>query len=130
MDIDIPLVAGALSTIIFVISTLPMLVKASRTRDLSSYSLGNILLSNVGNVVHSIYVFNLPAGPVWALHSFYLVATGLMLIWYVRYTLVSRLATGQAREPGVTRRAATFGADHLRHQRVLRREHRPVFEPR
>jgi hypothetical protein len=43
-----------------------MLVKAHRTRDLASYSLGNLLLANVGNAVHSVYVFSLPAGPIWA----------------------------------------------------------------
>ncbi len=85
MTIDLPVLAGVLSTTIFALSTLPMLVKAARTKDLSSYSLGQILLANVGNVVHSFYVFDLPAGPVWVLHSFYLVSTGLMLIWYLRY---------------------------------------------
>ena len=85
MTIDLPVLAGVLSTTIFAISTLPMLVKAARTKDLSSYSLGQILLANVGNVVHSFYVFDLPAGPVWVLHSFYLVSTGLMLVWYLRY---------------------------------------------
>ena len=44
-----------------------------RSRDLTSYSLGNIVLANVGNTVHSIYVFSLPPGPVWLLHSFYVV---------------------------------------------------------
>jgi hypothetical protein len=34
-------------------------------------------------VVHSVYVFSLPPGPLWALHSFYLVSTGLMLCWYL-----------------------------------------------
>ena len=67
-----------------------MLVKDARTKDLSSYSLGNIVLSNVGKVIHSIYVFHLPAGPIWALHTFYLVATALMLVWYLRYELVNR----------------------------------------
>ena len=86
MTIDLPVLAGVLSTTIFAISTLPMLVKAARTKDLSSYSLGQILLANVGNVVHSFYVFDLPAGPVWVLHSFYLVSTGLMLVWYLRYS--------------------------------------------
>ena len=71
MDINLPFIAGSISTIIFALSTLPMLFKASQTRDLSSYSLGNILLSNVGNVVHSVYVFNLPPGPIWLLHGFY-----------------------------------------------------------
>jgi uncharacterized protein with PQ loop repeat len=81
-----PVMAGTVSTVIFGTSMLPMLVKAARTKDLSSYSLGNIVLANVGNVIHSIYVFHLPAGPVWALHTFYLIATALMLVWYLRYT--------------------------------------------
>ena len=85
MDMNLPVIAGVISTTIFALSTLPMLLKAFQTKDLRSYSLGNILLSNVGNVVHSIYVFHLPAGPVWVLHSFYLVSTGLMLLWYLRY---------------------------------------------
>ena len=86
MDRIIPLVAGAVSTVIFAGGTLPMLVKAARTKDLSSYSLGNIVLSNLGNVIQSIYVFDLPAGPMWVLHTFYLVSTALMLFWYLRYT--------------------------------------------
>lgn len=85
MNIALPIVASGISTAIFAFSALPMLVKAARTKDMSSYSLSNILLSNVGNVFHSIYVFHLPAGPVWVLHSFYLVSTGLMLIWYLRF---------------------------------------------
>lgn len=85
MDINLPVIAGAISTSIFALSTLPMLLKAFRTKDLSSYSLGNILLSNVGNVIHSVYVFNLPQGPIWLLHSFYLVTMALMLAWYLRY---------------------------------------------
>jgi uncharacterized protein with PQ loop repeat len=87
MNIDLPVVAGAISTAVFALSTLPMLVKAARTKDMSSYSLGNIVLSNLGNVIYSVYVFHLPLGPVWVLHSFYLVSTGLMLVWYVRYAM-------------------------------------------
>jgi hypothetical protein len=82
---SVPTLAGIASTVIFVWSVLPMLVKAHRTRDLASYSLGNLLLANVGNAVHSVYVFSLPAGPIWALHSFYLATSGLMLIWWLRY---------------------------------------------
>ena len=82
---NLPVIAGVISTTIFALSTLPMLFKAFRTKDLSSYSLGNILLANVGNVVYSVYVFDLPPGPIWLLHSFYLVTTALMLFWYVRY---------------------------------------------
>jgi len=85
MDIGLPVMAGTISTVIFAGSMLPMLVKAARTRDLSSYSLSNIVLTNVGNIIHSAYVFHLPAGPVWALHTFYLATMGLMLVWYMRY---------------------------------------------
>lgn len=85
MNINLPLIAGGVSTAIFALSTVPMLLKAFQTKDLGSYSLGNILLSNVGNVIHSIYVFSLPAGPIWLLHAFYLVTTALMLVWYLRY---------------------------------------------
>jgi hypothetical protein len=45
------------------------------------------VLSNLGNLIHSVYVFHLPAGPVWVLHTFYLVTTALMLVWYLRYQL-------------------------------------------
>jgi uncharacterized protein with PQ loop repeat len=73
--------------VIFALSALPMLLEAAQTKNLASYSLGNIVLSNVGIV---IYVFDLQMGPVWALHSFYLVTTGLMLVWYVRYVVRPR----------------------------------------
>ncbi len=62
-----------------------MVLKAARTRDLKSYSLAHILLANIGNVFHSVYVFNLPAGPIWLLHGFHVASTALMLIWYLRY---------------------------------------------
>ena len=88
MNSSFPVLAGIVSTIIFASSTLPMLRKAATTKDLRSYSLGNIGLANVGNLVHSIYVFSLPPGPIWALHSFYLVSTALMLFWYLRYRLI------------------------------------------
>ena len=82
---DLAVLAGVLSTGLFAMSYLPMLVKAARTRDLSSYSLGNIAITNVGNAVYSVYVFSLPFGPIWFLHTFYLVASALMLGWFLRY---------------------------------------------
>ena len=96
---DLAVFAGILSTGLFAMSYLPMLVKAARTRDLSSYSLGNLAITNVGNAVHSVYVFSLPLGPIWFLHSFYLVASALMLVWFVRY-----------RRPGNGPTGATTGA--------------------
>ncbi len=85
METNLATIAGFISTGLFAVGTLPMLVKAFRTRDLASYSLGNILLSNVGNLIYSIYVFHLPAGPVWFLQSYNLVTTGLMLVLYLKY---------------------------------------------
>ena len=85
MEINLATIAGFISTALFALGTLPMLTKAFRTRNLASYSLGNILLSNVGNFIYSVYVFQLPAGPVWFLHSFNLVTAGLMLVWYLKY---------------------------------------------
>jgi hypothetical protein len=57
--------------------------QAGSTKDLASYSPLNIVLSNVGNVIYAVYVFNLPSGPIWAMHVFYVTATGLMVFWYV-----------------------------------------------
>lgn len=106
MDISLPVVAGMISTIIFALSTLPMLLKAFQTRNLGSYSLGNIGLANLGNVIHSVYVFHLPPGPIWLLHTFYLVTTGLMLIWYLRYEWRPQLLTRARRWWMARRRTA------------------------
>jgi uncharacterized protein with PQ loop repeat len=96
MDLNLPVIAGTISTTTFAIAELPMLVKAFRTRELKSYSLGNILLANLGNLVHSIYIYSLPPGPIWLLHTFYLVSTALMLVWYLRYEKVKSLKNLQA----------------------------------
>ena len=76
-----------------------MLAKAARTRDLASYSLGNLVLSNVANAVHSVYVFHLPAGPIWVLHLAYVLASALMLAWWLRYREPER-RVGAARPAG------------------------------
>lgn len=81
MELSLPVVAGAVSTVTFAGSMLPMLVR-SPNQGPESYSLGNNALANLGNAVHSVYVFHLPAGPVWVLHSFYLLSTALMRVWY------------------------------------------------
>ena len=85
MEIDLTVLAGGVSTVIFAGSVMPMIVKAVQTRDLASYSLGNLLLSNMGNLVHSVYIYSLPVGPIWALHAFYLITTGFMLAMYIRH---------------------------------------------
>lgn len=104
---DLAVLAGILSTGLFAMSYLPMLVKAARTRDLSSYSLGNLAITNVGNAVHSVYVFSLPLGPIWFLHTFYLVASALMLVWFMRYRRSGNGPTGAT--PG-TATGVTTGA--------------------
>jgi uncharacterized protein with PQ loop repeat len=85
MNINFPMVAGVIATIMFATSTLPMAVKAYRTKDLKSYSLSYLLLGNAGNIFYSFYVYSMPLGPIWLLHTFYLIVTGLMLFWYLRY---------------------------------------------
>ena len=94
---DLPLVAGSASTFIFVTSYLPMLLKAGRRKDLSSYSPTQLVLTNLGNVLYSAYVFNLPVGPIWAMHAFYVVTSALMLVWYFRYTRRARRPVPVAR---------------------------------
>lgn len=81
----ISLLAGMISTSIFTLSHIPMLVRAFRTKDLRSYSAANLVLANLGNAFHWLYVANLPFGPIWFLHSFYTLVAGMMLFWYLRY---------------------------------------------
>jgi hypothetical protein len=73
--------------LIFVSGNFPMLVKAFKTKNMKSYSLGNIALSNLGNVIYWIYVSSLPLGPIWFLHGFFTVTTALMLIWFLCYEI-------------------------------------------
>jgi uncharacterized protein with PQ loop repeat len=81
---DVPLMAGTIATVVFAISNLPMLRKALRTRDVSSYSLPSIVMINAANAVYSLYVFTLPFGPIWGLHTFYVVSCAIMLVLCVR----------------------------------------------
>ena len=86
------MIAGTASTVVFAVSNLPMLRKALRTRDVSSYSLSSIAMINGANLVYSLYVFTLPVGPIWALHTFYVVSCAIMLALCVR----ARRKAGQA----------------------------------
>lgn len=85
MDSTLPVTAGVIASVVFACSALPMLGKAVRTKDLTSYSRGNLVLANVGNAFYSVYVFDLPVGPIWLLHTFYVISSALMLTWSVRY---------------------------------------------
>ncbi|MGR0219800.1 hypothetical protein [Agromyces sp. ZXT2-6] len=81
---DVPVFAGMIAAVVFAIANLPMVVKALRTHDVGSYSLGSIAMINAANVVYSLYVFSLPIGPIWLLHSFYLIASAIMLVLCLR----------------------------------------------
>ena len=85
MGSSIALAAGTVATLVFAASTLPMLGKAARTKDLASYSRSNLVLANAGNLLYSLYVFHLPPGPIWLLHTFYAATSALMLFWSLRY---------------------------------------------
>ena len=106
---DLAVLAGIASTALFVASALPMLAKARRTRDLASYSLGNLLLANVGNLVHSVYVLSLPLGPTWALHGFYTASSLTMLAWFLRYG-VRESTHGAASRMGIATEAPVHAA--------------------
>ena len=90
---DAQVLAGTFSTALFVGSYLPMLSKALRTRDVDSYSRGQLVLATVGNVVNSLYVFSLPVGPIWFLHLFNLVCTLFMLVWHLRFATPPEVAS-------------------------------------
>ncbi len=112
MDSSLPVTAGVIATVVFASSTVPMLGKAMRSKDLASYSRGNLVLANVGNAVYSVYVFSLPPGPIWLLHTFYVVSSALMLTWSVRYG--RRPGTPENGAAGAAR-AATTTLQGVRH---------------
>jgi hypothetical protein len=86
MDIKtLQIFAGFTSTIMFMTSNLPMLLKAFKTKDLKSYSLGHIALGTLGNLIYWLYITSLPFGPVWILQGFFTLSASLMLYWYLRY---------------------------------------------
>jgi hypothetical protein len=101
--------AGTLSTLMFAGSMMPMLARAWRTQDLASYSRGHLVLTNLGNAVHSVYVASLPLGPVWMLHAFHVAVSAVMLGWHVRYA-GSRPALRQVRR-GTPASASALRAD-------------------
>lgn len=79
-------VAGVISTLLFLGSNLPMVVRAARTRDVRSYSRGNLVMTNIGNAVYTVYVLSLPAGPIWLLHLVYTAVSAFMLLVHVYWT--------------------------------------------
>ena len=65
-----------------------MLLKVYKTKDLKSYSLAHISMSNFGNLMYWVYVSSLPVGPVWFLQAFFSLADVLMLTCYLRYQIL------------------------------------------
>jgi uncharacterized protein with PQ loop repeat len=104
MGMDTPLIAGTVATVAFAVSNLPMLTKALRTRDVSSYSLPSLVIVNAANLLYSLYVFSLPFGPIWALHTFYVVSCAIML------TLCARARSSRSRPPLTDGRDAASGS--------------------
>ena len=82
---SLPILAGFASSTIFIGSNLPMLFKAFKTKNLSSYSLGHLTLGTLGNMIYWLYVISLPLGPVWVLQAFFTIASVSMLFCYLRY---------------------------------------------
>lgn len=95
---QLALLAGSVAAAIFVVSQLPMVIKAYRTRNLSSYSFANIGLANLGNGLYTVYVVHVPIGPAWAVHGFNLTTAGVMLVLYLRHGSRSGASPGR---PGV-----------------------------
>ena len=96
---DVPLIAGTIATVAFAVSNLPMLRKALRTRDVSSYSLPSMIIINIANAVYSLYVFTLPFGPIWGLHTFYVLSCAIMLVLCLRQRRSSIPQQPAARPP-------------------------------
>ena len=91
--------AGVVATALFVASALPMLIKAARTKNLSSYSGGKLLVANLGNLAQSVYLTTVPPGPLWALHGFNTLASATMLTWWLRHKANSDRTPHPCRTP-------------------------------
>jgi len=116
---ELALLAGSAAAAIFVLSQLPMLIKACRTKDLSSYSLANIGLANCGNVLYAVYLVHVPIGPAWAVHGFNVTTSGLMLFSCLRYrrrptTTTHAAETTEAPTRVAAREPQSSSLDHRR----------------
>jgi len=82
---QIQMVSGSVAGLIFAAASWNMVVKAWRPKDLGSYSLTQLALTNLGNLFYWLYVISLPIGPIWFMHAFYTLISLLMLVWYFIY---------------------------------------------
>jgi len=82
---QVQMIAGSVAGFIFAMGSVNMVVKAWQTKDLSSYSPGQMILNNVGNLFYWLYINSLPFGPVYFMHGFFTIVSLLMLVWYFLY---------------------------------------------
>ena len=54
MMLNLPSLAGAISSVMFAVGTLPLVYKAFTTKNLEFYSVTSQLFNNIGNVIHAI----------------------------------------------------------------------------
>ena len=78
-------VEGIIPTLVFMVSTLPMLLKALRKRNLRLYIDAVLVLANINNGIYWACILSLPFGAVYFLHLFNTCATALLLAWHLRY---------------------------------------------
>ncbi len=64
-----------------------MLWKAIKTRNVKSYSLGQILLRNLGNWIYWDYVASLPYRPAWYLQGLFTLSGLMLLFCYLQITV-------------------------------------------
>jgi hypothetical protein len=82
---NLQLIAGSISSLIFILGALNMVIKAYITKDMESYSISALVLNNVGNLIHWVYIASMPLGPIYLLHGFFTVVTLFLLIWALIY---------------------------------------------
>ena len=99
---QVQIFAGSVAGLIFAAASWKMLVKAWRTKDLRSYSLGQIKLNNAGNLFYWVYVASLPFGPIWFMHAFFTLTSLLMLLWYFMYRAAPKTQKQLAGKLGIT----------------------------
>jgi uncharacterized protein with PQ loop repeat len=109
VHLDLPVLAGSLSTAMFVAAALPMLLKAVRTKEMASYSAGNLVMANVVNALYSLYIFSTPAGPAWVLHALNTSVGLLMIAGWLRYGRRDSTTTLRLSEHVVERVPASAG---------------------
>ena len=100
---DVPTVAGAVSAALFASSSVPMIWRAAATRDMSSYSRPHLVITNLGNAVHTCYLLALPWGPIHALHLMHVAVAAFMLLWHVRHASGAGAERTSARGAGPPR---------------------------